>query len=181
MSIKSKLIDLWEDYIESTNRKALKRIIKANRLYHSGSFLNKIRAMRIHNKNIKLYGSEIYPQVKIGEGLYIPHCTGIIVGSTTEIGKNCTIYPNVVFGARYSPSKGNPVGRRHAKCGDNCVFGANSSIIGDVIIGNNVVVGAGAVITKDIPDNAVVVGNNKIISDKEQENTDDKIQLDRHT
>ncbi len=175
MSIKSKLIDLWENSIESTNRKALKRIIKANRLYHSSSFLNKIRAMRIHNKNIKLYGCEIYPQAKIGEGLYIPHCTGIIIGSTTEIGKNCTIYPNVVFGARYSPSKGNPVGRRHAKCGDNCVFGANSSIIGDVIIGNNVVVGAGAVITKDIPDNAVVVGNNKIISDKKEENINDKI------
>ena len=52
MSIKTKLIDYWEYYIEFTNRKALKRIIKANKLYHSGSFLNKIRAMIIHNKNI---------------------------------------------------------------------------------------------------------------------------------
>ena len=164
MSIKTKLIDYWEYYIEFTNRKALKRIIKANKLYHSGSFLNKIRAMIIHNKNIKLYGSEIYPQAKIGKGLYIPHCTGIIVGSTTELGENCTIYPNVVFGARYSPNKQNPKGRRHAKCGDNCVFGANSSIIGDIIIGNNVTVGAGAVVTKDVPDNATVVGINKIIN-----------------
>ena len=159
MSIKSKLIDFWEYYIESTNRKALKRVIKANRLYHSGGFLNKIRAMRIHNKNIKLYGSEIYPQAKIGEGLYIPHCTGIVVGSTTELGKNCTIYPNVVFGARYSPNKDNPKGRRHAKCGDNCVFGANASIIGAITIGNNVTVGAGAVVTKDIPDNVIAAGN----------------------
>ncbi len=164
MSIKTRLIDSWENYIESTNRKALKRIVKASRLYHSGSFLNKIRAMRIHNKNIKLFGCEIYPQAIIGEGLYIPHCTGIIVGSTTELGKNCTIYPNVVFGAKYSPNKKNPKGRRHAKCGDNCVFGANASIIGDITIGNNVTVGAGAVVTKDIPDNAIVVGNNRIIN-----------------
>lgn len=166
MSIKTKLVDCWENYIESTNRKALKRIVKANKLYHSGSFFNKIRAMRMHNKNIKLFGCEVYPQAKIGDGLYIPHCTGIIVGSTTEIGKNCTIYPNVVFGARYSPNRDNPKGRRHAKCGDNCVFGANSSIIGDITIGNNVTIGAGAVVTKDIPDNAIVVGNNKIISSK---------------
>lgn len=164
MSIKHRLLDCWENFIESTNRKALKRIIKANRLYHSSSFFNKIRAMMIHNKNIKLYGSEIYPQAKIGEGLYIPHCTGIIVGSTTEIGENCTIYPNVVFGARYSPNKQNPKGRRHAKCGDNCVFGANASIIGNITIGNNVTIGAGAVVTKDIPDNSIVVGVNKIIN-----------------
>jgi len=164
MLAKNKLIDIWENYIESTNRKALKRIIKANRLYHSSRIVNKIRAMRIHNKNIKLYDCEIYPQAKIGEGLYIPHCVGIVVGSTTQIGKNCTIYPNVVFGAKYSPHTENPKGRRHARCGDNCVFGANSSIIGAITIGNNVTVGAGAVITKDIPDNAVVVGYNKIIS-----------------
>ena len=167
MLAKNKLIDVWENYIESTNRKALKRIIKANRLYHSSRIVNKIRAMRIHNKNIKLYDCEIYPQAKIGEGLYIPHCVGIVVGSTTQIGKNCTIYPNVVFGAKYSPNTENPKGRRHARCGDNCVFGANSSIIGAITIGNNVTVGAGAVITKDIPDNAVVVGYNKIISGME--------------
>lgn len=164
MSLKSKLIDTWEGYIEQTNRKALKRILLANRLYHSGGFLKKIIAVCIHNKNIKKYNCEIYPQAKIGKGLMIPHCVGIVVGSTTEIGENCTIYPNVVFGARYSPNEPNPKGRRHAKCGNNCVFGANSTIIGDVSIGDNVTVGAGAIITKDIPDNATVVLHNKIIN-----------------
>ncbi len=164
MSLKAKLIDVWEDTIERTNRTALKRIIKANKMFLNGNLFQKFIALRIHNRNIKLYGCEVYPQAKIGEGLYIPHCVGIVVGSTAQLGRNCTIYPNVVFGARYSPKEENPKGRRHAKCGDNCVFGANSTIIGDITIGNNVIVGAGAVITKDIPDNAVVVGHNKIVS-----------------
>ncbi|MCQ2455376.1 MAG: serine acetyltransferase [Clostridia bacterium] len=164
MGIKSFLIDVWEEkIIEGTNRKALKRIIKANKMYHQGNFLSKFIAMKIHNSNIKKYGCEVYPQATIGEGLYIPHCVGITVGSTTVLGKNCTIFPNVVFGAKYSPSEKNPNGRRHAKCGDNCVFGANSTILGDITIGNNVTVGAGAVVTKDLPDGVTVVGNNKII------------------
>lgn len=163
MNLKTQLINLWEYYIEKTNRKALKRIIKANKLYNGGNMLQKFFAMRLHNKNIIRYGCEIYPQAQIGEGLYIPHCVGIVVGSTTVLGENCTIYPNVVFGAKCSPRNPAPKGRRHAKCGDNCIFGANSSIIGAINIGNNVTVAAGAVITKDIPDNAIVVGNNKII------------------
>lgn len=163
MAIKAKLIDLWEENIESTNRKALKDFIKANTLYNKGNLLYKFIAILLHNRNIKKYSCQIYPQATIGHGLYIPHCVGIVVGSTAVIGDDCTLYPNVVFGARYSPNKANPKKRRHAKCGDNCVFGANSSIIGDITIGNNVVIGAGAVITKDVPDNAIVVGNNKII------------------
>ena len=87
----------------------------------------------------------------------------MVVGNTTVLGKNCTIFPNVVFGARYSPNKKESKGRRHALVGDNCTFGANSSIIGNITIGNNVIVGAGAVITKDIPDNSIVIGNNIII------------------
>jgi serine O-acetyltransferase len=164
MKLKTKLIDLWEYYIEKTNHKALNRIIRANRLYNSGNMLQKFFAMRLHNKNIIRYGCEIYPQAQIGDGLYIPHCVGIVVGSTAQLGKNCTLYPNVVFGAKCSPRTTAPEGRRHAKCGDNCVFGANSSIIGDINIGNNVTVAAGAVVTKDIPDNAIVTGYNKIVA-----------------
>lgn len=167
MSLKSKLLYIWNDDIcEGTNRKAQKSFLKANRIYHSGGKLSMVRAMFINNRNIKKYNCEIYPQAIIGEGLYIPHCVGIVVGSTTVIGKNCTLYPNVVFGAKVSPNGEVPEGRRHALVGDNCVFGANSSIIGDITIGNNVTIGAGAVVTKDIPDNAIVVGVNKIIGYK---------------
>lgn len=168
MGLKDKLLYLWNDDIcEGTNRKANKAFLKANKLWHNGGKLSQLRAMLLNNRNIKKYNCEIYPQATIGEGFYIPHCVGIVVGSTTVIGKNCTLYPNVVFGARYSPNKKNPDGRRHALVGNNCVFGANSSIMGNITIGNNVTIGAGAVVTKDIPDNAIVVGVNKIIGYKE--------------
>ena len=168
MSIKEKLLDFWENSVcEGTNRKAVKRFMNANRLYHTGNKAFQLIAMLMNNRNIKKFNCEIYPQATIGEGLYIPHCVGIVVGNTTVIGKNCTLYPNVVFGSRRSPNGEVPKGRRHAVVGDNCVFGANSSIIGDITIGNNVTVGAGAVITKDIPDNAIVVGANMIIGYKD--------------
>ena len=168
MSFKDRLLYFWNDTIsEGTNRKAVKRFMKANRLYHKGGKLSMLVAMLINNKNIKKYNCEIYPQATIGDGFYIPHCVGIVVGSTTVLGKNCTLYPNVVFGARISPSGEAPKGRRHALVGDNCIFGANSSIIGDITIGNNVTVGAGAVVTKNVPDNAIVVGVNKIIGYKD--------------
>lgn len=169
MRLKSRLINIWEESIcEGTNRRALRRFIKATKLWHTGNKIAQFRAMRIHNRNIKKYGCEIYPQAKIGEGLYIPHCVGIVVGSTTIMGRNCVIFPNVVFGARYSPNTENNKQRRHAMVGDNCTFGANCSIIGDITIGHDVTVGAGAVVTKDVPDYAIVVGNNEIIGYKEK-------------
>lgn len=162
--MKSWLIDFWENRIcERTNRKALKHITRANYLWHKGGF-NCIFAMLLHNRNIKRYNCEIYPQADIGTGLYIPHCVGIVVGNTTVLGNNCTIFPNVVFGAAYHSGESNPKGRRHPLVGDNCVFGANSTIIGAITVGDNVTVGAGAVVSKDIPDNTVVVGHNRIIS-----------------
>lgn len=167
MAIKDKLLFIWNDTIsEGTNRKAVKRFMKTNRLYHKGGIIFQFIAMIMNNRNIKKYNCEIYPQATIGEGFYIPHCVGIVVGSTTVLGKNCTLYPNVVFGSKLSPNSEAPKGRRHAQVGDNCIFGANSSIIGDITIGNNVTIGAGAVITKDIPDNAIVVGINKIVGYK---------------
>ena len=166
MSIKSKLVDCWENMFDSVNRKALKRYVFASRLYNKGGFLNQFIALKLNKRNSKKYGCNIYPSVKIGDNFYIPHFVGIVIGSTTEIGDNCIVFPGVVFGAAYSTKAGNPKGRRHPKCGNNCSFGANASVIGDITIGNNVTIGAGAVITKDIPDNAIVVGVNNIIGYK---------------
>ena len=165
MSIKMKLLDFWDNQLfDGINRKALKRFVYASKLYHKGGVLNRSVALLLNHRNTRLYGCDIYPSAFLGKGLYIPHFVGIVVGSTTEIGDDCTIFPGVVFGARYAPGKDNPPGRRHPKCGKNCVFGANSSIIGDITIGSNVTIGAGSVITKDIPDNVTVVGHNRIIN-----------------
>ena len=167
MSIRSMLLDIWEEKIcEGINRQALRRYTKASRLWHSGPRLNKIRAMLLNKQNIRRYGCDIYPQAVLGAGLYIPHFVGITIGNTTELGADCVIYPNVVFGAAYSPHRPNPAGRRHPKCGDRCVFGANSSIIGAITIGNDVTIGAGSVVTKDVPDGAIVTGCNEIVGYK---------------
>lgn len=164
MNIKKKLVNVWNDTIcDGVNRKALKRYVYASRLWHKGNTMSRFLAMLLNRRNTRLYGCNIYPQAKLGDGVYIPHFVGITIGSTTEIGNDCVIFPNVVFGAAYSPKCENPKGRRHPKCGDHCIFGANSTIIGDISIGNNVIVGAGSVITKDIPSDSVVVGNNQIV------------------
>ncbi len=166
--MKKSILKIWNDIIcEGANRRALKRIVRANRLWHKSGVISKFFAMIIHNGTVKKTGCEVYPQALIGNGLYIPHCVGIVVGNTTEIGDNCVLFPNVVFGAAYHPNTENPQGRRHPKVGNNCVFGANSSIIGKITIGNNVSIGAGSVITKDVPDNAIVVGVNRIVGYKD--------------
>lgn len=165
MGLKDKILYIWNDDIcEGTNRKAVKSFMKANKLWHSGNKISMFRAMLLNNRNIKKYNCEIYPQAVYGEGFYIPHCVGIAIGSTTVIGKNCTVYPNVVICAKYSPNKPNPKGRRHALIGDNCSIGAGSIIIGDIKIGDNVTIGAGAIVTKDVPINSIVTGVNNVRS-----------------
>ena len=163
MWLKKLALRIWHDrFCEGENRKALYDVLRASRLWHRGGWLNHLRAVCLSQRNYRKFGCQIYPQAILGEGLYIPHFVGIVIGSTTELGKNCTIFPNVVFGAAYHPGKPNPQGRRHPKCGNNCVFGANSTILGNISIGDNVTIGAGAVVTKDLPDNVVVTGINVV-------------------
>ena len=105
----------------------------------------------------------IYPGT-VGPGFRIYHAGGFVhVGLNVKIGKNCTILPGVVFGNKTEKEDNAPV-----LVGDNCYFGLDAKIFGAVTIGNNVTVGANAVVTKDIPDNAVVGGvPAKIIKIKE--------------
>ncbi len=95
----------------------------------------------------------IYPNT-IGPGLRIYHTGGFVhVGKNVRIGKNCTMLPGVVFGNKYEEPNDAPI-----IVGDNCYIGLGAKILGEVKIGNNVTIGANAVVTKDIPDNAVVGG-----------------------
>lgn len=95
----------------------------------------------------------IYPNT-IGPGFRIYHTGGFIhIGPKVKIGKNCTILPGVVFG-----NKSESEDEGLAKVGDNCYIGIGAKILGSVTIGNNVVIGANSVVTKDIPDNAIVAG-----------------------
>lgn len=95
----------------------------------------------------------IYPYT-IGSGFRIYHAGDFVhVGPNVRIGRNCTMLPGVVFGNKSEIPDNTPV-----VVGDNCYFGLGAKILGGVKIGNNVIVGANAVVTKDIPDNAVVGG-----------------------
>ena len=99
-------------------------------------------------------GVEIHPGAKIGKGLFIDHGMGIVIGETAVIGDNCTIYHGVTLGGR-GHSKGQ---RRHPVIGDNVLVGAGAKLLGPITVGNDVSIGANAVVLHDIPDYATVVG-----------------------
>jgi len=93
---------------------------------------------------------------EIGGGLKIAHCTGLVIGGKTIIGTNCDVRQNTTFGANFH--KTSPDGRQSPILGDNVSVGAGAVIIGPVRIGSNCVIGANAVVTRDIPDNMIAAG-----------------------
>lgn len=166
MGNKLGLLEMFKGYvkhllgIQNYDREGEARIRKMYQLYAKGGFWNKFRAMRLCNKIRKDYNVNVHPSTKVGDNLYIAHCYSFGIGKTSIIGNNVRIYPNVHIAA--SKPIGAKGGRRHAKIGDNCVLGINSTILGPITIGNNVIIGANALVTKDVPDNSVVTGVNQI-------------------
>ena len=107
-----------------------------------------------------LTGIEIHPKAKIGKNLFIDHGMGVVIGETSEIGDNVTIYHMVTLGG-ISPSINSDSQRqikRHPTLMNNVVIGSGAQILGPVIVGENAKVGANAVVTKDVPNNAVMIG-----------------------
>ena len=107
-----------------------------------------------------LTGIEIHPRAKIGKNLFIDHGMGVVIGETSEMGDNVTIYHMVTLGG-ISPSINSNDQRgskRHPTFMDNVVVGSGAQVLGPVVIGKNAKIGANAVVTKDVPENAVMVG-----------------------
>ncbi len=107
-----------------------------------------------------LTGIEIHPKAKIGENLFIDHGMGVVIGETSEIGNNVTIYHMVTLGG-ISPSINSDDQRnskRHPTLMDNVVVGSGAQVLGPVVVGKNTKIGANAVVTKDVPENGVMVG-----------------------
>ena len=107
-----------------------------------------------------LTGIEIHPKAKIGKNLFIDHGMGVVIGETSEIGDNVTIYHMVTLGG-ISPSIDSNEQRdvkRHPTLKDNVVVGSGAQVLGPVVVGKNAKIGANAVVTKDVPENAVMVG-----------------------
>ncbi len=98
-------------------------------------------------------GIEIHPGAKLGEGVFIDHGMGVVVGETAEVGDNVTIYHGVTLGGvSWSKSK------RHPTIGNNVVIGAGAKILGNIKIGDNTTIGANSVVIKEVPENSTVVG-----------------------
>lgn len=98
-------------------------------------------------------GIEIHPAAVIGRRFFIDHGTGVVIGETTEIGDDCTLYQGVTLGGT-----GKDKGKRHPTLGNNVMVGAGAKVLGPIHIGNNVRIAAGAVVLSDIPDNCTAVG-----------------------
>jgi serine O-acetyltransferase len=105
--------------------------------------------------NLWLTGADVIPGCAIDGGLMIRHANGIVVGVGAVIGKNCTILQQVTIGAASASSV---PGQRYPRLGDTVTLGAGSRIIGDVSVGEGAVVGANAVVIKDVAPNSTVVG-----------------------
>jgi|TARA_B110000444_G_scaffold247301_1_gene269793 serine O-acetyltransferase len=107
-----------------------------------------------------LTGIEIHPKAKIGKNLFIDHGMGVVIGETSEIGDNVTIYHMVTLGG-ISPSINSNDQReikRHPTLENNVVVGSGAQILGPIIIGENAKIGANAVVTKDVEANSIMVG-----------------------
>ena len=100
-----------------------------------------------------LTGVEIHPGATIGKGFFIDHGMGVVIGETTIIGNNVTLFQGVTLGGT-----GKETGKRHPTLGDNIVVGTGAKVLGNIEIGSNSYIGANAVVIKSVPPNTTVVG-----------------------
>ena len=98
-------------------------------------------------------GVEIHPGAQIGRRFFIDHAMGVIIGETTIIGDDCTLYQGVTLGGT-----GNESGKRHPTLGNNVIVGVGAAVLGNITVGDNSKIGGGAVAVKDVPPNCTVVG-----------------------
>lgn len=110
-------------------------------------------ARYISERSKRKTGIEIHPGAKIGSGLFIDHGMGVVIGETTEIGNNVTIYQGVTLGGT-----GKEKGKRHPTIKDNVMISSGAKVLGSFTVYENAKIGAGAVVLSEVPKNATVVG-----------------------
>ncbi len=122
----------------------------AHRLYRAGLFF----PARLLSQIARAFtGIEIHPGAKVGRRLFIDHGMGIVIGETAEIGDDVLLYQGVTLGGT-----GHERGKRHPTLGDHVVVGTGAKILGNIVIGNHVRIGAGSVVIRPVPDHSTVVG-----------------------
>ena len=140
----------WEVFFLYSGFKAVRSHRRAHWFYlHNMRFMARWISQRSRHKT----GIEIHPGAKIGKGLFIDHGMGVVIGETTEIGDNCTIYQNVTLGGT-----GKDQGKRHPTLGNNVMVGAGAKVLGPFHVGDNARIAAGAVVLDEVPPNSTAVG-----------------------
>lgn len=128
--------------------------ILLHRIAHFFYKANLLLIARLISQINRLFtGIEIHPGAEIGRGFFIDHGMGVVIGETTKIGNNVTLYQGVTLGGT-----GKEKGKRHPTLGDNIVVGSGAKVLGPLKIGDNCKIGAGAVVLKDVMPNSTVVG-----------------------
>lgn len=122
----------------------------AHRMYEKKHYF---LARWISQKGARKTGIEIHPGAKIGKGFFIDHGNGVIIGETTIIGDNVTLYQGVTLGGT-----GKEHGKRHPTVGNNVMISTGAKVLGSFTIGDNSKIGAGSVVLKEVPPNSTVVG-----------------------
>ena len=106
-----------------------------------------------------LTGVEIHPGARIGKAFFIDHGMGVVIGETTEIGDNVTLYHDVTLGGTtVFDEHGKVTTKRHPTIGNNVIIGSGAQVLGPIVIGDNVKIGSNAIVTKDVAPNTTVIG-----------------------
>ncbi len=151
--------------------KALKAHRRAHRFYQKGHLLlARLLSQRARHQT----GIEIHPGAQIGRRVFIDHGDGVVIGETTIIGDDVTIYQGVTLGGT-----GKDTGKRHPTIGNGCTIGAGAKVLGPITIGDQCKVGAGAIVLKNVPDNCTVVGNPGRIVKKDKAQPKGEVDLDQ--
>jgi serine O-acetyltransferase len=119
-------------------------------------------------------GIEIHPAARLGRGLFIDHGMGVVIGETTEIGRNVTLLQGVTLGGTSLRRE-----KRHPTLGDNVVVGAGAKVLGAFTIGENSRIGAGSVVVREVPPNSVVVGVPGRVTYKDGQKVTDGVDLNQ--
>ncbi len=139
--------EIWLTY---PSVRALRRHRFANWLHRHGF---KLLARMVSQRTRRITGIEIHPAAKIAPGVFIDHGDGVVIGETAEVGTGTVIYQGCTLGGT-----GKETGKRHPTVGENCVISAGAKILGNITVGDYAKVGAGAVVLRDVPPHATVVG-----------------------
>ena len=150
---------------------ALRSHRRAHALYRKGHTL---LARWISQRARHRTGIEIHPGAQIGRRVFIDHGDGVVIGETTIIGDDVTIYQGVTLGGT-----GKDVGKRHPTIGSNVTIGAGAKVLGPITVGNNVKIGASSVVLKNVPDNCTVVGNPGRVVQKKKPQPKGEVDLDQ--